>query len=31
MVYVIDQNNEILKFLANSESPYVIRKCWMDC
>ena len=25
------ENSEILKFLANSEPPYVIHKCWMDC
>lgn len=24
------ENNEILKFLANSEPPYVIHECWMD-
>ena len=31
LIDVAIENNEILKFLANSEPPYVIHKCWMDC
>ena len=31
LIDVAIENNEILKFLANSEPPYVINECWMDC